>query len=242
MKAKIYSLDGTTTSQIELPDETFKVAQNDNLVTQAVLASMANKRRAIAHTKDRSEVSGGGRKPYKQKGTGNARVGSSRSPIWIGGGITFGPRKNRNYSKRMPLKMRQKALKIALSQKVPDSIIVVKNFDLKTFKTSQIQGILEKLPLGEGKILAVCAETRPNWELATANLPFIKTVLLSGVNLIDVLLSDYIVYEKSAIEKMTGKTLITVEKEVKEKIIEKKAVKTVKKITSKKVVKNADAN
>jgi large subunit ribosomal protein L4 len=124
MKTTIYNIQGTKTGDIDLPEEIFGLEMNDALVHQVYTSLMSNKRVAIAHTKDRSEVRGGGKKPWKQKGTGRARHGSIRSPIWIGGGITFGPRNDRNFKKKINKKMKAKALFIVLSQKMRDGEII----------------------------------------------------------------------------------------------------------------------
>jgi len=120
MKATIYNTKGTKAGDIDLPEEVFGLDMNESLVHQVYVSMMSNKRSNIAHTKDRSDVSGGGKKPWKQKGTGRARVGSNRSPIWIGGGITFGPRNDKNFKKKINKKMKSKALFTVLSQKMRD--------------------------------------------------------------------------------------------------------------------------
>ena len=124
MKTDLYNQSGEVVGDVDLPDKIFGVAMNADVVKQAVDAQLANSRQVIAHAKDRSEVRGGGKKPWKQKGTGRARHGSSRSPIWIGGGTTHGPRSERNYDRAINKKMRRKALYTALSQKLRDGELV----------------------------------------------------------------------------------------------------------------------
>lgn len=155
-KAKIYNLEGKSTSERKLNDEIFNVEMSLKVITQVINTQLANRRKPIAHSKTRAEVSGGGKKPFRQKGTGNARAGSSRSPIWIGGGITFGPRSNRNYHQRIPKKMRNKAVRMIFTQKIKENkIIILKEIELKKYSTKDIESILQKLPIEEGKILVI---------------------------------------------------------------------------------------
>ena len=146
MQAKIYNEKGAETGDLKLPESVFGVAWNSALVSQVVLAIQANMRRGTAHTKDRGEVAGGGRKPWRQKGTGRARHGSIRSPIWIGGGVTFGPRSEKDYSKKINKKMRQKALASVLSKKLKEGeILFMENFSMKEPKTSAGLEVLKAL-------------------------------------------------------------------------------------------------
>lgn len=124
METKVYNLEGKETGKINLPDSVFDIPWNDDLMHQVVVSQQSNLRIPIAHTKDRSEVRGGGKKPWRQKGTGQARHGSSRSPLWRGGGITFGPRKEKDYGKKINKKMKVKALFTTLSRKFKDNEII----------------------------------------------------------------------------------------------------------------------
>ncbi len=137
----------------DLPKEIFEVPMNSNLVHQVVTSQTSNRRQVIAHAKNRAEVSGGGIKPWKQKGTGRARHGSIRSPLWVGGGVTHGPLKNRNFKKKLPKNIKRKALFMVLSEKQKQGLfIVVPNFDIKEAKTREAReflkgvGIIGKLP------------------------------------------------------------------------------------------------
>jgi len=144
IKTNIYNQKAEPVGEIELADKVFGMPANKNLVHQAVVAQMANSRQVLAHTKDRSEVRGGGKKPWRQKGTGRARAGSNRSPIWKGGGVTFGPRKNRNFSKKINKKMRKKAVLMALSDKVANgNLLVIEKLDIDGYKTKVFNKMIE---------------------------------------------------------------------------------------------------
>jgi len=146
LDATIYSQTGVKTGAITLPEKVFGVKWNADLVHQVVVGMMANKRAGTAHTKDRSEVSGGGKKPWKQKGTGRARHGSSRSPIWTGGGVTFGPRNDKDYSKKINRKTRVKALFTVLSRKYAlGSMLFVDSLALGAIKTKDANAVLANL-------------------------------------------------------------------------------------------------
>jgi len=202
-KVKIYNLEGKSTSERKLNDEIFNVGISPKIITQVINVQLANRRRPIAHSKTRSEVSGGGKKPYRQKGTGNARAGSSRSPIWIGGGVTFGPRSNRNYHQRLPKKMRNKALRMIFSQKIKENkIIILKEIELKKYSTKDIESILQKLPIEEGKILVILPKMNVNLELSLANLPYLKTIQADSLNIIDLIKYDYLLTDIEGIGKI----------------------------------------
>ena len=146
MKYPLYNQKGEETGTVLLPKNIFEVKINNDLIHQVALSQSANRRQVIAHTKDRSEVSGGGRKPWRQKGTGRARHGSIRSPIWRGGGIAFGPTKDRVFSKRIPKKMKRKALLMVLSAKASENLIIVLDKkEIKKPKTKDMAGLLKLL-------------------------------------------------------------------------------------------------
>ncbi|MBU0722076.1 50S ribosomal protein L4 [Patescibacteria group bacterium] len=143
MQINIYNQNAERVGDLKLSDKVFGVKVNNDLVHQATVTQMANQRQVIAHTKDRSEVRGGGRKPWRQKGTGRARHGSSRSPIWIGGGVTFGPRNDRNFKKRINKKMKQNAIFMVLSDKVANNhFAVLDKFEIIEFKTKFFNQII----------------------------------------------------------------------------------------------------
>jgi len=143
---KIYNQKIEEMGDFKLSDKVFGVKVNEGLVYQAMVAQMANERQVLAHTKDRSEVRGGGRKPWKQKGTGRARAGSTRSPIWMGGGVTFGPRKERNFKKKINKKMKQKAIAMVLSDRVDSkNFAILDKLEMNEFKTKAFTKIIDSL-------------------------------------------------------------------------------------------------
>jgi large subunit ribosomal protein L4 len=193
-KTKIYNLKGESQKEYQLSPAVFGVKENPNLISQAALAQLANRRRAIAHAKNRGEVSGGGKKPFKQKGTGNARAGSTRSPLWIGGGVTFGPRNSRNFAKRLPDKMKTAAIKMLLSKKAATKkLVVLDSFALPEISTKKVRAILEKLPIEEGRILVVLPKLEATTELSMANIPYIKLSKTVNLNVFDLAKYDYLV-------------------------------------------------
>jgi len=152
MKATVYNIKGVEVKEVDLDPAIFSVKVKPELVQQAVVVSQANKRQVLAHAKDRSEVAGGGRKPWRQKGTGRARHGSNRSPIWRGGGITFGPTRSRNFSLKINKKAKRKALLMSLSDKAANGkIILLDKLELEEAKTKKFFEILRNLKLREKK-------------------------------------------------------------------------------------------
>lgn len=153
METSIYSLEGKETGKIKLPEEVFGLNWNADLVHQVITSMKTNARTNLAHTKDRSDVSGGGKKPWRQKGTGRSRHGSSRSPIWRGGGITHGPRNEKNYDRKVNKKMRTKALNTILSQKFRDGeIIFIDSFDsIKDPKTATAKKAINAIAKGSSQ-------------------------------------------------------------------------------------------
>lgn len=146
IKTQVYSQTGQKLKELELNPKIFGVAVKESVVHQVVMAQMANARESIAHTKLKSEVRGGGKKPWAQKGTGRARHGSSRSPIWVGGGITFGPRNIRNFSQKVNKKMKTKALFMCLSDKVKNNLLtILDNIKIETGKTKEVVGVIKNL-------------------------------------------------------------------------------------------------
>lgn len=218
MKSKVYDVKGKEAGDVELPKEIFDLELNNDLVHQVVVSMMSNKRQVLAHTKGRGEVSGGGKKPWKQKGTGRARHGSSRSPIWRGGGITFGPTKERNFDKKINAKAKRQALFQILSQKKRDGeIIFVDKMDLKEAKTKDAKNILENLSKVKGfemllkkknnSALVVNSQVNQNSIRAFANFANIKTEETRKINPLDLLNYKYlvIVNPKDSVELLSNK-------------------------------------
>jgi len=146
IKVNVYNQKGEPAGDIKLSNKIFGVKANEALIHQAVVTQMANERQVLAHTKTRSEVRGGGKKPWAQKGTGRARAGSSRSPIWIGGGVTFGPRNDRNFKKKINKKMKQKAIFMVLSDRVENkNLVIIEKLEINEFKTKDFDNILKNL-------------------------------------------------------------------------------------------------
>ena len=183
-----------------LPKEIFDVPMNADLLHQVVVSQMANRRVAIAHTKDRSEVRGGGIKPWKQKGTGRARHGSRRSPIWIGGGVTHGPTNERNFKKILPKNIKRKALFVALSEKSRNNLItVIDSFDVKEIKTKKMIEMLNNLGIN-GSCLIVLPKIDSNIILSTRNIPKVKTIQAKDINCLDIVSSKYLLIDKEGLE------------------------------------------
>ncbi len=192
---------GKVVESIDLPKEIFGIKPNKALIAQAVRVYLANQRLGTASTKSRGEVRGGGRKPWRQKGTGRARIGSIRAPHWRGGGVSFGP-KPKDYSLEMPKKMKQKALLSALSVKFGDkSLVIIKDLELKGAKTKEAFGILKKLEL-KGKVLVVTSELKDNQKLAFRNIEDTKVATVNNLNTYQVLDNKKLLLTKEAVKKM----------------------------------------
>lgn len=206
-KAMLYSAAGVkNTTGVTLNKEVFEVAANHELIGNAYKAYLANGRTNNAVVLKRGEVRGGGRKPWKQKGTGRARFGSIRVPIWRGGGITFGPTGNENYTLNMPLKAKRSAIRQALSLKAEAKAVVVLDEFKATGKTKDAAGLLAKLEV-KGNVLLVLATKAGQADQATRNLEGVKAIAATYLNVYDVMNADTIVIEKPAlqvIEKWLG--------------------------------------
>ncbi|ANB60646.1 large subunit ribosomal protein L4 [Anoxybacillus voinovskiensis] len=200
-KVALYNQNGATVGEIELNDSVFGIEPNKHVLFEAVIMQRASLRQGTHKTKNRAEVSGGGRKPWRQKGTGRARQGSIRSPQWRGGGTVFGP-VPRSYSYKLPKKVRRLAIKSALSSKVlENNIVVLDNLALEAPKTKEMVKILSNLSV-DRKALIVTADFNENVLLSARNIPGVTVVTASGINVLDVLNHDKLVITKAAVEKV----------------------------------------
>ena len=199
-KVDVYDIKGKKVSDIELADSVFGIEPNEAIVHSVLVNYLANQRQGTQSTKTRAEVSGGGRKPWRQKGTGNARQGSTRAPHWVGGGVVFGPSSDRNYTKKMNKKERRLALKSALTYKAKaNEIVAIEKFDAETNKTKDMLKLLDGLKLS-GKLLIVTTELTENAILATRNIDSIKLILANEINTYDVLYCDKLVITEDALK------------------------------------------
>ena len=193
----VYNIEGKEIDKLELNDNVFGVEINEHLVHLAVVSQLANGRQGTQSAKTRSEVSGGGRKPWRQKGTGHARQGSTRSPQWTGGGVVFAP-KPRDYSMKMNKREKQIAMKSALTSKVQDAkLVVVDAFNLDEIKTSKFVQILDNLKAP--KALVVTKDKDEKVVLSARNIPTVKTTMTNSLNVYDILKYDSLVLTKDAV-------------------------------------------
>ncbi len=202
---KVYNQEGKEVSELKLNEAIFDLPWNADLVHQAVRIALANQRQVLASTKDRSEVSGGGRKPWRQKGTGRARHGSIRSPLWKGGGITFGPTKERNFKLKINKKMARKAFLTALSTKAKDSeLLVLDDLKLSAPKTKEMAKIMKNFPQVK-KGLLVLSEKNEILSRAGRNLPNLGIINMDNLNILDILKYKHLIFTKDGIEYLNKK-------------------------------------
>jgi len=200
-KVSVFNVDGKEVGQLDLAEGVFGLEPNVYAIHSAVLLQQASLRSGTHDTKGRSEVRGGGRKPWKQKGTGRARQGSIRSPQWKGGGIVFGPTP-RSYGFKLPRKVRRLAIKSALSSKVVDNqLIVLDQLSLAQPKTKEIAKILNNLKVSR-KALVVTADFDQNVALSARNIPGVKFVAADGISVLDVMKHDQLIVTKEAVAKI----------------------------------------
>lgn len=197
----VLNVSGEKVSEIELKDSVFGIEINTHVMHAVVKNYLANQRQGTQSTKTRAEVRGGGRKPWRQKGTGRARHGSSRSPIWVGGGVIFAP-KPRDYSYKLPKKVRRLAMKSALSSKVQDDqIIVLDNLQMERPKTKEMTNILMNLKV-DGKALIVMEHVDQSVIRSARNIQGVETALVNTLNVYDILKYDHFIITRNAVEKV----------------------------------------
>ncbi len=200
MKITVYNQEGKEAGTTLLPKEIFDVKLSPDLLYQVVVSQMANRRQVIAHTKGRGEVRGGGKKPWRQKGTGRARAGSIRSPLWRGGGITFGPSKEKIFKKKINKKMRRLALFMALSSKAKNNLLLVLDkIDLETPKTRLMAKILKNLPV-KGTSLIALPKYEKNMILASRNLQGLHTLEARNLNAFELFSFKYLIMPNDTIK------------------------------------------
>lgn len=203
MKAPFYNQEGKITQELDLPSNIFEVPLNRDLVHQVAVAQMANRRKPIAHTKGRGEVSGGGRKPWPQKGTGRARHGSIRSPLWRHGGVVFGPRSNRVFSKKINQKMRKAAFLQVLSEKARNKLLfLLEVSSLKVPKTKEVAKLFENMFPKKKSTLLVISSAENTLMQSARNIPFVRVKTISNVNVLDLLQTTFLILSKHSFEKL----------------------------------------
>ena len=200
-KVDLYNMKGETVGEIEISDAIFGIDVNENAMYLAVQNQLANRRQGTQSTKTKSEVSGGGRKPYRQKGTGRARQGSIRSAQWIKGGIVHGP-KPRSYSYTLPKKLKRLALKSALTSKVnSNDILVLDQLNFDSIKTKQMVNVLDALKVDKGALIVLDSKNE-TVEKSARNIPGVKTALVNTINVFDILKYDKFIITKDAVAKV----------------------------------------
>lgn len=200
-KVSLYNVNGDQVGDIDLNDEVFDIQVNETVLHQAVRLQLNSRRLGTASTKSRGQVRGGGKKPWRQKGTGRARAGTSRSPLWRGGAVTFGP-KPRKYGFKLPKKVRQLALRSALSAKVQaGEIIVLDQLAFDAPKTKEMVKVLENLKVAR-KALVVTLDNQEGVERSARNIPGVTPVGVTGINVYDILNHDKLVITKDAVAKV----------------------------------------
>ncbi len=205
LSVKIHNQEGKEVSELKLNEAIFGLPWNADLVHQAVRVALANKRQVLASTKTREEVSGGGRKPWRQKGTGRARHGSIRSPLWKGGGVTFGPTSERNFKLKINKKMARKAFLTALSAKAKDGeLLVLDGLKLSAPKTKEMAKIMKNFSQVKNGLLAL-AEKSEDIKRAGRNLPNLNIINIDNLNILDIFKYKYLIFTKEGIEHLSKK-------------------------------------
>ncbi len=211
LKIKVYNKEAEKVKEIELDSNIFSQEVNEELIHQVVVAQQANTRQVIAHTKGKAEVSGGGKKPWQQKGTGRARAGSSRSPIWRGGGVTFGPTSDRNFKKKVNLKMKRKALSMILSDKLAaDRMVIIDDLKFAEFKTKDFAKMIdnvEKKVLKDDRrqFLVINSSKDKKTYFSGRNLSGVKVINSENINILDILNNKNLIVDEALVQSITEK-------------------------------------
>jgi large subunit ribosomal protein L4 len=201
----VYNMDGAKVSEIDLADEIYNVPVKQHILHEVVTMQLAGRRAGTASTKGRSDVRGGGQKPYRQKGTGRARAGTRSSPLWRGGGVVFGP-KPRNFAYKVPKKVRVQALKMALTAKLQENaLIVVDKFDLEAVKTKKFVEVMGALKTKDA--LIVTDRKLENLELSSRNVSDVKIVRSEGLNVYDILKFKHLILLEPSVKQLEGRLL-----------------------------------
>lgn len=206
MQTNLYNQAAENVGKVNLPDQVFAVPMNKDLLYQTVTSQMSNRRQSLAHTKGRGEVRGGGKKPWKQKGTGRARHGSTRSPIWKGGGVTHGPSKDKDYSKKINKKMARKALFVALSSKAKDKeLVVLESLNFENWKTKEMAAVMNKISqlfsTKHGSMLLITdKKTGDTIERVSRNIPKLDVIEAKNLNALDVLARKNLIVMKDSVD------------------------------------------
>lgn len=201
MELDVIDLQGTHIRKIEVDEQAFGAEVKRHLFHQVVRMQLANRRQGTASTKTRGEVSGGGRKPWRQKGTGRARQGSTRSPLWRGGGVALGP-KPRDYSYNLPKKVKRAALRSALTLKLQERLLkIIDRLEFPEPRTKQMVGLLKTLGIEKPALIVIAGDNR-NVQLAARNLPSVQVMRVEGVNIYDLLAYDFLICTQDALVKL----------------------------------------
>jgi large subunit ribosomal protein L4 len=201
MKLDIYKTDGKNSGKkMDMPKDIFGIEPNDHAIYLSIKAYLANQRQGTHKSKERSEIRGGGKKPWRQKGRGGARAGTNRSPLWVGGGRTFGPRP-RDYSQALPKKVKSLARKSAFSYKVKDGqVIVLEDFDFEKAKTKEFVDILEALNVSGKKVLLLTNRKQENVYKSGRNIPKVKVLEANKASAYDILNNQILILQKSTVD------------------------------------------
>lgn len=212
MKVKVYNLAGKELEEVEVSDAVFGVKANDELVQQVFVSIQSNQRQVLAHTKNRGERAGSGIKPWKQKGTGRARVGSVRTPTWRKGGVAFGPRNDRNFKKKINKKMNAQAIKLVLSGKLKDNELkIVDKIDFKDGKTKEVAAALKNLGI-TSRILLAFAAAEKDARLASRNIAKAENIMTAQLNVVDMLNHKYLLMSKDSLKYLEDKYAVVEDK------------------------------